>query len=583
WLQWLCTVAGWCSAGAVLYGSCHQQEVFSVADDARADTRTRFSAQYCDKGMPLVAHKVALAVMSAVNFCLASYSNRTYAPSSLSAPSDLAPLLKTISEVTSHALQRNNNLTALFLNTKLFSLLKLNSIVDNVESQVPTNDGNVTNNLPQVRQIVDASLIFSLLLKLVQPKNTDIQLGVSLLTLLSLKESLSILNELIKRLGFDYPRLEMVAEIGKSLCEIYSQVEMRARFEDMHKNARWGERFAEMNISFADYFGKHVAIFQNIFNVIVEHPNCSCSLLKDLCTDFNLSYTEAMLCFIRSLVSRGLPAPEDDLTITSSGWPAEQISQVTAGVEDKVLLREAFVKELSSVNSYHYDAIQFLLKQLAVLDQKESSEQDWHRGLEILQFLRTYERKSKPPSEELDEWNSKNPNSKSFPTIASKRLPFTELFEGSAKLVMKIIDGELDVLTIDSWLRCSDSLKLNQDQMCFVAVKNTVSRALVKKQYESNEPWQLTSCHSDLLKDVSVVISRIQHDKLAMACGQSVVKMLPHGADRVLCTHSCLLMARRWRDHSDTTEARDAVAKFTSEYQRLCAEQALHRHSLAPV
>uniref|UniRef100_A0A6A7FZQ8 Kinetochore-associated protein 1-like n=1 Tax=Hirondellea gigas TaxID=1518452 RepID=A0A6A7FZQ8_9CRUS len=602
-LQWLTEVGVWCNTGVALYQHCHQEGVFSSNDDHDNDGKTnrnasdsladdamdpyaiwRFSPLYRDTGMPIDHKKVSLMVSSALETCIMSYdpcsssNNAGYQRTEDSVrnltQAQLQPLLSALTDLAMHAMYMNNDLSALIIRIRMADLRAYCS--ESAQDDVAFSP------------LVTPHHISALLLKIINPKKTDVKLAVSLLTFLSLKQSLFVLNELIKRFGFDYPRLEAVADIGINLCGINNKVEIKIRFESVGKNARWGRRLGELNISFKEYFGKHAAALQKLFNVIVINAKCTHALLKDFCSDFELSLTDALLCYLKCLMSSFVPEPIK-VSEEPEVWYVPEISQsltlqmhsIVTKIEDRVLLRGMLSNELDNTMCYNYDVIQFMLQYLDALDKNSETDNLWQRGLDIIKFLKGYQRRAKPNVAELDEWLRNDPSSLSLPNLSWQRLPFHDMFQGGSKLIMSIITNELDVNTIDIWLRCADSLKLNKDQMCFVAIQNTLSRTLDKRIKREGIKWQLAHNHSGLLKEIDNVILKIKHDKLAMACGKNVVKLLPPGIDKVDSAENCYQMSLRWHKNSDSLESSDAVTKFLAQHQQLAVEHALHKYGVA--
>ena len=498
-----------------------------------------------------------------LEWCIKQYEDGRY--------SNSEPVAQSLLNLASHFGTRNCNLTAVLLCTRAATLIQLPCAQNSVASQG-----------------IDAQRLFSLLFKLISPGKTDTKLAVSLLTYTELKRSLTLLNEIIKKFSYDYPRLEALAEIGENLCSINGKVEIRMQFEELAKNAGWGNRFSDLGISFKDAFLKHAATRHKLFDSIVQHPKCSHSLLTDFCTEFKLSLNDALVCYLKESMHSFLPKPVKSVAADEE-WIipdipdalVDQMNSIIRKVPDRRLLTQTLVSELQSTMSYNYDIIHFILKNLLVLQSEERDIESCQRSLDVILFLKSYKRKASPGSTEHEEWTIKNPNSTELPLLSLQRLPFHELFEQGPKLTMKIIDKELDVQTIDLWLSTAESLKLSQDQLCFVAVQNTVARTLDKRIGKEHVKWQLSHNYSGLLKDISGVIQKIRHDKLAVACAKNVVHKLPHGIDKLESSYNCFLLAQRWKSRTESTEARDTAARIMDLHQQLLLEHALHKYGVA--
>lgn len=509
-------------------------------------------------------------MLEALKCCISSSSSAAAAVNDYTA--DLSSLVSAISDLSSHATQRNHDLTALVLLTKLYATAH--------------DDGFESSAVVVLPTLTDPIKIFNLLLKIIQPKNTDIKLAVSILTLLNLKEALNILNDLISRFGYDYHRLNAVADIGSTLSAVYNKTDLRMKFEFYAVNAKWGRRFGEINISFKGYFGKHAAQLNKLFDTIVENPKCSYGLLKDFCTDFDLSLSDALLCYLRSLLRSFVPKPVQvtgDIAKTRiSRVPdslTEQLHNIADKVDDRIKLHKVLQSELMDAMSYNYDILVFLLRQLLVRDQ--GSTEMWQRGLDIILFLSSYDRKNEPSATESDDWKISNPDSSGLPSIAWHRLPFHCLFKSGTKLIMEIIQNELDVNTIDIWLRISESLQLNSDELCYVTVQNAVSRIIDRRNKCETVGWQIAHHPTGLLSTINSVILKINHSKLAVACGNHVLMRLLPGVDKMKCAAQCLVLAERWDQVKSCSASRESVANFRKQHKQLAVEHALHIYSLA--
>lgn len=586
----------WCQLGETLYSQCHVEGVYTQTDDLESSNPYniwKFSALFDDSSMPIEDGFVTSLMTETMDACVNSHHFQTESFIPYKSRGEEKPnllenehLISNLLDLISHLRERGQDLIAF----SLCLLLTQHHIISGTQESLAVC-------IPNWQQV------FTILLKIIGRARPDVTLAVSMLILLIKKDALKVLNELIKRFGFDYSRLIAVAIIGRDCCTLHGLIEVKEQFEVLLKRAQWGKRLADMNVSFREAFkGEYVAL-NKVMGDLVSHPDCSFSILYDYCNDFSLDMTDALLCYLRITLhswSPELPTeeiqPGELVQIEPPRAVLSKCQAIIAEINNKSLLQQMLITELDMLSSYNYELIELVLQQLVLLEQDSKELDMLKRGLDVVSFLQAYIRQALPSDTEVDEWVCNHPQSLGPPNISKYRLPFHELFQRS-KSVMKIIEAELNVSNVDIWLQASHIMKLNADQLCMVATQNTVSRTLEQDASEKSKrsialgtpeygsvrksQWQVHSSNSALLAHVRTVVSKIQHDELATACANWVVNRLPPGADKVEAAEKSKLLAKQWEEGTSDSKAAEAYIRMSDRHQQLAVEHALHKHNLA--
>ncbi|XP_068231319.1 kinetochore-associated protein 1 [Palaemon carinicauda] len=584
----LLEVGMWCQLGSTLYSQCHVEGIYTQHDFESSSpyTRWKFSAVYNDNSMPIEDGVVNSMLADALALWMTSQDkqeSKTVYPyvsgaEEMCSSMDNEALTGNIYNLIGHLSERGQDLL-----TMTISLRKaLRSLLFS-----PKSSASITSAHGYQQ-------VLNLLLKIIGSKKPDVILAVSLLTLLTKKDASKGLNELIRRFGADYTKLISVAVIGKDYCTLNGIREVWEKFSVLHKRSLWGKRLSDMNISFKEAFRDTKAV-SKVLDDVVAHPDCSFSLIYEYCEDFGLDLVDAFILHLRVVLQLWSPeVPEEGKrpgTVPKIEPPLAVFTKaeaIIAEISNKSHLLEMLSEELNNISSYNYEILELVLQQLKLLQADHQEMQLLTRGLDIVNFLKVYPRQCPPGDVEIDDWISTHPQSLGPPEISKYRLPFHELFKRS-KSMKKIIEAELNISTIDIWLKAAPTLKLNADQLCMIATQNTVSSTLEqesvsRKQSNRDEhvTWHVCSTNSALLSKIRSVVSKIQFYELATACGNWVVNRLPPGLDKVLAAEKCKIMAEEWKEEQNSNSmAADAFASVSSRYQQLALEHALHKYNLA--
>ncbi|XP_076037805.1 kinetochore-associated protein 1-like [Oratosquilla oratoria] len=433
-------------------------------------------------------------------------------------------------------------------------------------------------------------LILTILLRALSTKQPDLAMSCSLLSLLTKSEALKTMHEVIKRFGYDYHRLHSLAQVGLEYSRVYNLNDITLQFKILQKRASWGKRLAEIDVSFKEAFrGDTVALVQ-VLSSLVASPKCDFTILNDFCTDFEKEVTSTYLLYLETVMKSWEPQVNEDGLIKEP--PQGLIAKCKAimnYIDEKGRLYEFLRAQLETLDSYNYELIELVLYEIDELEEDPQGNEMTKRGLNILQFLKVYVRRKKPQEMEIDEWMKANPYKSSLPVTSHYRLPFHELFKRT-KSMMKIIEPELDLSCIDTWLHVATIIKLNTDELRLTATQNTMTRILAQEESKRGntkggsgkvQTWQLYNSNTNLLKMVKETVTKMNHQELATACANWVVNQLPPGADRVSAAKECKILAKNWLEISGTKKGEEAYNRMAARHQQLALEHALHKYGFA--
>lgn len=592
-LQPLLDLDSWCQVGQALYSQCHVEDVYTHSRNMESSnpyTTWKFSPLFSDASIPIEDHLVLTLITQALKDCLKFHNtvsstqfNLYQRGSEITAGlEESSSLTASLQELVIHLHDRGQDLLALLLPLK---------VLQRQPQFAPTGWS------PTWKQV------FTVLLKVVTMANPDLELAIGLLLLLPKKDALRVTNELIKRFGYDYVKLMAIGALGRDYCSLLEVAEVKQQFEVLLMRAQWGKRLTEINVPFKDAFKGDIVAARAVVGCLVSNPNCSFALLYEYCKDFGLDVPDSLMCYLQTTlqswsptVPTKEPAPGDLVQVEPPDDVLSKCRAIIAEVQSKTLLYKMLLSELDKLSSYNYEMIQLVLQQLITLEEIGNNRELHQRGLDVISFLKVYVRQAPPGNAEIDEWIASHPQSLGPPDIARYRLPFHELYNQSQSLI-KIIEAELNISTVDIWLQASHILNLNADHMCVQAVRNAVAKALelesvaARPRSSASLPesdaasppsqWRLCSSHSTLLAQVNSIICKMQDYKLSAACANWVLNRLPPGADKVMAAEKSCLLVQLWKERTSDPDAAIAVAKMSSLYQQLACEHFLHKHGLA--
>merc|ERR1719210_364629 len=173
------------------------------------------------------------------------------------------------------------------------------------------------------------------------------------------------------------------------------------------------------------------------------------------------------------------------------------------------------------------------------------------KSIQILEFLKNYQRITSPEEEEIDKWlNSKT---QQFPTsLAKQRLPFHSINEArnNPKTMFKLLTKEFVIETYQQWLTEAKTFKIGPIAIRVYAAQNSISHVLSQRKTDPNDPrWSTTPLISEeVLKEVFECLDGITDYFKATSAAHWIVNRLPKGSDKLMVAKKCLEFATQWRD-----------------------------------
>lgn len=145
---------------------------------------------------------------------------------------------------------------------------------------------------------------------------------------------------------------------------------MKNFYENNVKRCKWGLRFGEYGILLRDYEVKNDLLHGKIIEVLTEHPKCTCVILKEYCNDFDISFDESLLLFLKSSLRKFTPTVNDQdknciVVEAIEENLSHKLNSIISSIRDRKGLRSVLQKEYTLTNTYNYDIISFILRHLS--------------------------------------------------------------------------------------------------------------------------------------------------------------------------------------------------------------------------
>lgn len=557
--------AFWYHIGTYLYNQCHFKGISAEDEDSlNCFWHWKLSPMFIESNMPIEEPIVSATLSEIIN----QVHKKEFGDDATGVARSLHAEMTSVEKLCRHLRERNHDLFAFIIAEKVRSL----------------------SNASDSPRILSSEQVLTLLTKLVNSKQEDLTFACSLLTHLSVRESLKVLNDIVKRLGFDYSRLLLVGEIGSHFCDLHRLSQISSQFSMLVKNANWGKKLEKFGVSFKGAFSGDRKALKIVLKELASHRDCTFSTLEDFCRDFAWSKSHALSCFLSATIRSGsTQLAGEDFTLQDealfqkiSSSCKRKINSIIAKMKDKNEVKRVLREEFSAMSSYQYEMLQVLIYILNT-GCGEDDLVDLKRVENILRFLKSYRRRKEPGDLEVDSWQASDAETRSLPRLAHFRLPFHEICREDKTFVMGIVQPELHRNTVDKWVAIATAFKMNPDQLYFLAVQNTVSEAL--EEQEKTQEWQLCGKNGKLLSETHAIILRIKHGQFSTACANWVVGKLPPGKDKVDAAKKCFQLASHCLKKEDSADAQEKMAdicqKFQTRYYRLAIEHVLHKYGLA--
>ena len=327
---------------------------------------------------------------------------------------------------------------------------------------------------------------------------------------------------------------------------------------------------------------------------LVAHPKVDIALLLQFSTAFNIHkndvltlYSEALLMSLEAVVdSRG------DIVVYNFEEVTAKVDKCLEMVEDHALPYEHLTKLFSAVSPYNYAVLEFILKKLYQTQvYREERPPLLTKADKVLGFLLQYKRVSEPGAEtEVDTWIKER--GCPLPGLAKRRLPLYSLVTLPPKDKYKWLEKEFTLDTFKPWMTVAKVLGLIGDNICYYAVKNTVTEMMETNARDGlageqgDTEWVFSHVNKNILENIQECIRCMRDSEKATAASNWVVNRLPRGKDKVLASVGAETIVQAWHHQlgagagaGDSVRAGLDISR--RKRRQLETEEALHRHGLA--
>ena len=418
----------------------------------------------------------------------------------------------------------------------------------------------------------------------------DLSLGLGFITAESKRNSLALLAKINSSFGLDYRKISALALVGVEYCGLHGLAKQQEQFKDLYVRACWGKKTAELDINFKNAFNGSITERIKVLKEMVSHPLVDIPMLLQFSKAFKINTNDAL-----TLYSEGLLYKLEPVTDQRGKIVVEQFKVVTEKVDNALelidnddILYKHLVKMFSAVSPYNYTVLEYiLLKIYQTRSYRDEQPPYLQKADKVLGFLLQYERVSEPqPELEVDQWIKER--GCPFPTLAGSRLPLLSLVTLNTKDKYKLLEREFNLETYRAWIQVSKVLGMSTDNICYYAVKNTVTAMLEKNAKDGLVPslgsgdWILSHINKSILENIQICIGTMTNSEKATAASHWVVNRLPKGADKVLASVGAQTTVEDWCGKDEgNREAMAGLVLTRKTRKQLETEQVLHRHGLA--
>ncbi|KAH9370516.1 hypothetical protein HPB48_006269 [Haemaphysalis longicornis] len=381
----------------------------------------------------------------------------------------------------------------------------------------------------------------------------------ALLCSLKPMKALGLLKQLAAQCNGNPKLLMHLAVVGSEVCSA-----QKVMYRSLLKGAYWCLKLAKFSISFADAMTNPSATtIQGVLQQMERSLLVDADDLLSYCSSFNLDSKASLIRRLECLMCFQSADLHTENVVFS-----QVLAKAASTLEQlpRTLAYKALLKILAKVDPYHYEVLQFGYDNLRALEEEPDS--SVQREIDILCFLKSYRRYSCPSMIEMDQWCEKYPSAELSPFMQT-RLPFHCLLQPT---LWKFINDELYPETVDAWLDVSDLLRLDKDDVRFIAVENAI--LMWKSQKHKGNVLDVA-----FLSSVRRLVEQMNKKGKAIACLMGLLDKLPKGPTATRVAKECAALPDSFFAQDEMrTRLGDAKAKFTRKYIKLRNEEVLKQH-----
>jgi len=438
----------------------------------------------------------------------------------------------------------------------------------------------------QALSVARSQLVGHTVQRILSEGKCDLGLGLGFITAESKRNSLALLAKINTSFGLDYRKISALALMGVEYCRLHGLGKQQDQFKDLYVRACWGKKTAELDINFKNAFNGSVAERIKVLKEMVSHPQVDIPMLLQFSKAFKINSNDVLTLYSEGLLTKLEPVLDKRGKMVVEQFKAvtEKIDTSLELIDDDQILYQHLVKMFSAISPYNYTVLEYiLLKIYHTRTYRDEQPPYLCRADKVLGFLLQYDRVSQPhPELEVDQWIKER--GCPFPTLASTRLPLFSLVTLSPKEKYKLLEKEFNLETYRSWIQVSKVLGIATDNICYYAVKNTVTAMLEKNAADGlvTGEWILSHINKTILENIQVCIGSMTNSEKATAASHWVVNRLPRGADKVLASVGAENTVQTWCGKEEgNKEAVMGLVLSRKTRKQLETEEVLHRHGLA--
>ncbi|XP_050045443.2 kinetochore-associated protein 1 [Dermacentor andersoni] len=421
---------------------------------------------------------------------------------------------------------------------------------------------SVHKSLQEVTEHQISKNTISIMTRASARKHADMPFLKGLLCNLQPRKALAMLKKLLGQCNSNFRLLKTVATVGFELCSDSAQ---KAAFRAVVKGAYWCQKLGKADISFADAMtNQNPAILQSVLEQMEKSSLIDVDDLMSYCSSFNINIELSLSRRLEFL----LCTQAEDPCIKRRSLP-QILAEASRVLEKmpKVSVQKVLMKSLTKVNPYHYEVLRFGYDYIRAIE--EGPDSSVQREIDILHFLESYERYSPPSEQEMDVWCEEYPVAE-ISSLMQSRLPFRHLLKPS---LWQFITNELHPETADAWLNVADTLRLNKDDIRFIAVDNAI-RMWSAQQHNGN------ILDAAFISSVKRLIVQMNKKEKAVACLMNLLDNLPKGPTATSVARECATLPDAFFASGEAkSKMSDAKMKFRRKYIKHRNEQLLKQHN----
>ncbi|GFX75929.1 kinetochore-associated protein 1, partial [Trichonephila clavipes] len=374
----------------------------------------------------------------------------------------------------------------------------------------------------------------------------------------------------------DLNRLTVVARIGMELAKFHEKMDALSMYENIYKKAYLLSRnnIKSVNIE-AILSSSHESNWSVVKDLIYTH-HIDLPTVFDCSSAFQLQADRVLILYLNSIFKecekKYLDCESMDFDISPTLRRAESVIK---SIRNEELLFNNFQSLMKEISPYSYDILLFIIEQLHSIsaDIRTINSGSFEKDVKVLKFLKVYERTSPVTELEQNEWDLLHPTDPKLPSVSSKRLPFHFFLKENPH---SVINPELTVNTLDVWLKIAVVLRIPEDHLIIMAVKNSVVNYLNRQ----HSPHFLLSPDTRFVNIIHNIIGKIKVLESSVACASWVANIMPPGGNKVWFYTIAVNYAQQWYKQSSDSVV-NVYNKLIYLKEQSAVERILYKNNLA--